>query len=58
MPTPEALRFHWLRFCWTAQEWHQANLPDVQIPGFTKYGWELQPDMVSIRPICEYGEGF
>ena len=34
-----------------------TKLPDVQIPGFTKYGWELQPDKVSIRPICEYSEG-
>ncbi|XP_072051451.1 uncharacterized protein [Amphiura filiformis] len=48
MPTPEALRFHWLRSCWTAQLWHQAGKSIVHVPDFTKYGWENHDNKVSI----------
>ena len=41
MPTPEALRFHWLRACFTIRVWCQTAVNYIVVPDLFKHGWQL-----------------
>ncbi|KAJ8047412.1 hypothetical protein HOLleu_06401 [Holothuria leucospilota] len=45
MPSATALKYHWLRSCWTMQLWSQACNAQVVIPPLSDYGWELSASL-------------